>query len=95
MHVDEAAVRQMARLARIKVTDDEANALVRELSAILDWFRQLDELDTREVEPMTRVVAMTLKMRKDEVTDGGICDAILKNAPKQEKGFFVAPKVVD
>jgi aspartyl-tRNA(Asn)/glutamyl-tRNA(Gln) amidotransferase subunit C len=95
MHVDEAAVQRMARLARIKVTDAEAKALEVELSAILDWIRQLDEVDTSQVEPMTRVVAMTLKMRKDEVTDGEIGEAILENAPMREKHFFVVPKVVE
>ncbi len=95
MHVDEAAVRRMARLARIKITDAEASALKAELSAILDWIRQLEEVDTSNVPPMTRVVDMALKMRQDEVTDGDICEAILQNAPVQEKRYFVVPKVVE
>jgi aspartyl-tRNA(Asn)/glutamyl-tRNA(Gln) amidotransferase subunit C len=95
MHVDEAAVRRMARLARIKVSDEEVVTLKTELSAILDWIRQLDEVDTKNVEPMTRVVGMSLKMRKDEVTDGDMRDAILQNAPMHEKHFFVVPKVVE
>jgi aspartyl-tRNA(Asn)/glutamyl-tRNA(Gln) amidotransferase subunit C len=95
MHVDEAAVRRMARLARIKITDAEASALKAELSAILDWIRQLEEVDTSNIPPMTRVVDMALKMRKDEVTDGDICEAILQNAPVHEKRYFVVPKVVE
>jgi aspartyl-tRNA(Asn)/glutamyl-tRNA(Gln) amidotransferase subunit C len=95
MHVDEAAVRRMARLARIKVSDEEAVTLMAELSAILDWMRQLDEVDTNNVEPMTRVVGMSLKMRNDEVTDGEIRDAIMQNVPMHEKHFFVVPKVVE
>jgi aspartyl-tRNA(Asn)/glutamyl-tRNA(Gln) amidotransferase subunit C len=95
MQVDEATVRRIARLARIKVTDAEAKALENELSGILDWVKQLDEVDTKGVEPMTRVVAMTLKMREDRVTDGDIADDIVANAPAREDHFFVVPKVVE
>jgi aspartyl-tRNA(Asn)/glutamyl-tRNA(Gln) amidotransferase subunit C len=95
MQVDEATVRRIARLARIKVTDAEAKALENELSGILDWVKQLDEVDTKGVEPMTRVVAMTLKMREDRVTDGEIADDIVANAPAREDHFFVVPKVVE
>jgi aspartyl-tRNA(Asn)/glutamyl-tRNA(Gln) amidotransferase subunit C len=95
MQVDEATVRKITRLARIKVTDEEAKALKRELSGILDWVKQLDEVDTQGIEPMTRVVAMLLKKRADVVSDGGIADDILANAPVREDHFFVVPKVVE
>ena len=95
MEVDEAAVHRIARLARIKVTDAEAKALEKELSGILDWVKQLDEVDTKGVEPMTRVVAMTLKQRPDAVTDGGIADDVVANAPARKDHFFVVPKVVE
>lgn len=95
MQVDAATVRRIARLARIRVTDEEAQALEKELSGILNWVQQLDEVDTSGVEPMTRVIRMTLKQRPDMVTDGGIADAILANAPAREDHFFVVPKVVE
>ena len=95
MEVDEATVRRIARLARIKVTDAEAKALEKELSGILDWVKQLDEVDTTGVEPMTAVVSTTLKMREDRVTDGGIADDVVANAPAREDHFFVVPKVVE
>ena len=95
MQVDEATVRRIARLARIKVTDAEAKALEKELSGILDWVKQLDEVDTAGVEPMTAVVSTTLKMREDRVTDGGIADDIVANAPAREDHFFVVAKVVE
>ena len=95
MQVDEATVRRIARLARIRITDAEANALQAELSGILDWVRQLDEVDTSAVEPMTRVVPIELKKRRDEVTDGEIADAIVRNAPVADDDFFVVPKVVE
>jgi len=95
MSVDRATVRRIARLARIAITDDEAKRLEQELSGILDWVAQLDEIDTSSVDPMTRVAAMTMKMRKDEVTDGFCADDILKNAPKVDDHYFVVPKVVE
>ena len=95
MEVDEDTVRRIARLARIKVTDAEAKALEKELSGILDWVKQLDEVDTSSVAPMTRVIPMTLKKRADVVTDGGIAGDVIANAPEHEGDFFVVPKVVE
>jgi aspartyl-tRNA(Asn)/glutamyl-tRNA(Gln) amidotransferase subunit C len=95
MQVDEATVRRIARLARIKITDAEAKGLVNELSGILNWVEQLKEVDTSAVEPMTRVVPIELKKREDAVTDGGKAEQILKNAPLAEDGFFVVPKIVE
>jgi aspartyl-tRNA(Asn)/glutamyl-tRNA(Gln) amidotransferase subunit C len=95
MQVDEATVRKIAHLARIKITDAEAKALETELSGILDWVKQLDEVDTAGVEPMTSVTPMQLKQREDRVTDGGIADDIVANAPAREDHFFVVPKVVE
>jgi aspartyl-tRNA(Asn)/glutamyl-tRNA(Gln) amidotransferase subunit C len=94
MQVDEATVRRIARLARIKITEAEAKGLVKELSGILNWVEQLDEVDTAVVEPMTRVVPIELKKRADVVNDGGIADDIVRNAPIVEDHYFVVPKVV-
>ncbi len=95
MQVDEATVRRIARLARIKITDAEATSLQGELSGILDWVKQLDEVETAGVEPMTRVVPIELKQREDKVTDGEIADQVTANAPMTEDHFFVVPKVVE
>lgn len=95
MQVDASTVQRIARLARIKVTDAEAKGLEKELSGILDWVKQLDEVDTKGVEPMTRVVAQDMKMRADVVTDGEIAATVTANAPMSEDGYFVVPKVVE
>ena len=95
MSVDIAAVRHIARLARIAVSDAEVAALAPELSNILGWVEQLQEVDVEGVQPMTAVIPNTLRLREDEVTDGGIRDAVLKNAPAAEHGFFVVPKVIE
>ncbi len=95
MSVDQKTVRHIARLARIAVTDDEAKALESELTAILDWVEQLQEVDTEGVEPMTSVVHMDMKKRDDEVNDGGIAEDIVGNAPMKDNHFFMVPKVVE
>jgi aspartyl-tRNA(Asn)/glutamyl-tRNA(Gln) amidotransferase subunit C len=95
MQIDEATVRHVARLARIKVTAEETANLKRELTSILEWVEQLGEVDTSAVEPMTRVGEMKLPQRKDEVTAGDIADDIVKNAPLTEDHYFLVPKVVE
>ncbi len=95
MKVDETTVRRIARLARMRVTDEEAQNLHGELTGILNWVEQLDEVDTENVEPMTRVVPIELRRRHDVVTDGDKADDIFANAPFAEDHFFVVPKVVE
>jgi aspartyl/glutamyl-tRNA(Asn/Gln) amidotransferase, C subunit len=95
MSLDKATVAKIARLARIRVEEAEQDALAGELTQILTWIEQLDKVDTSSVEPMVRVGEMTLKRRKDEVTDGNCRDAVLANAPDARDGFFTVPKVVE
>ena len=95
MSVDTATVRHIARLARIAVTDAEVEALAPELNNILGWVEQLQEVDVSGVEPMTAVIPNTLRLREDVVTDGGVRDAVLLNAPLAEHGFFAVPKVIE
>jgi aspartyl-tRNA(Asn)/glutamyl-tRNA(Gln) amidotransferase subunit C len=95
MAVDADTVRRVAHLARIAVADEEVAPLQGELNAILAFVEQLAEVNVDGVEPMTSVMPMAMKMRNDEVTDGGISDAIIANAPVREDHFFVVPKVVE
>ena len=95
MSVDAATVRRIAHLARIKVADDEIEHLQGELNAILAFVDELTEVNVDGVEPMTSVTPMTMKKRTDVVTDGGIADAVLANAPASEDHFFLVPKVVE
>ena len=95
MSVDLATVRKIAGLARIATTDAEAEALLPELNNILGWIEQLSEVDTDGVEPLAAVIPNHLRLRDDVVTDGGIRDAVLANAPQAEHGFFAVPKVIE
>ena len=95
MSVDKATVAKIAALARIKMSEDEVAAMVPELNQILGWVEQLGEVDVSGVEPMTAVIPNTLRLRDDVVTDGGIRDKVLANAPAPEHGFFGVPKVIE
>ncbi len=95
MSVDADTVRRVARLARIAVADEEVEPLRGELNAILAFVEQLSEVNVDGVEPMTSVTPMAMKTRQDKVTDGGIPDAIIANAPEHEHHFFLVPKVVE
>ena len=95
MPVDPTTVRRIAHLARIAVAEGEVADLQAELNSILAFVEQLSEVDIEGVEAMTSVTPMELKQREDKVSDGGIADDILRNAPAAENHFFLVPKVVE
>jgi aspartyl-tRNA(Asn)/glutamyl-tRNA(Gln) amidotransferase subunit C len=95
MSVDQATVRRIAHLARIAVKDEDVPHLQGELNAILAFVEELNSVDVSDVEPMTSVVPMQMKMRRDEVTDHAGAQAVVANAPLHEDSFFTVPKVVE
>lgn len=95
MSVDEKQVRHVARLARLALSDVEIATMVPELNNILNWVEQLAEVDTDGVEPLTAVIDNQLRLRDDVVNDGDVRDAVLKNAPDAQHGFFAVPKVIE
>lgn len=95
MSVDHATVKKIASLARLAISDEEAEALAPELNKILGFVEQLGEVDVTGVEPMTAVIPNKLRLREDVVTDGNVRDKVLANAPQAEHGFFAVPKVIE
>jgi aspartyl-tRNA(Asn)/glutamyl-tRNA(Gln) amidotransferase subunit C len=95
MSVDADTVRRIAHLARIAVTESEVSHLEGELNAILKFVEQLDEVDIEGVEPMTSVIPMEMKKRRDLVDDGEIADEVIGNAPETQDHFFLVPKIVE
>jgi aspartyl-tRNA(Asn)/glutamyl-tRNA(Gln) amidotransferase subunit C len=95
MAIDTETARKVAKLARIRVEEQDLPALAAKLSGILGFMEQLNEVDVTGVEPMTSVTPMRLKRRADVVTDGDIAASVLKNAPDAREGFFAVPKVVE
>ena len=88
-------VRHIANLARINLSDEEADRLLPELNNILGWVEQLGEVDTDGVEPLTAVIEQKLRLREDIVNDGNVRDKVLSNAPDAQHGFFAVPKVIE
>lgn len=88
-------VTKIARLARIEVADVEKEPLANEINGILDWIKQLNEVNTEQVEPLASVSNTALPWREDKVTDGHKRDAVLANAPQSDYGCFVVPKVIE
>jgi len=88
-------VKKIARLSRLHVEDAQLEPLAGELNGILKWIEQLGEVDVEGVEPMTSAVDMDAPLRADVVTDGGVRDKVLSNAPKADDGFYVVPRSVE
>ena len=95
MSIDIETAARVAKLARIKVEEDALPALAQEFNTILGFIEQLQEVDVDGVEPMVSVTPMRLKRRVDGVTDGGMAETVLSNAPDAREGFFAVPKVVE
>ncbi len=96
MSVDKSTVARIATLARIKVPEEDIDALADELSKIVGWVEQLDEVDTEGVAPMASTAEGTvLRQRDDVVSDGDRRDDVLSNAPDTDKGYFAVPKVIE
>ena len=95
MSIDKVTAAQVAKLSRIKVTEQMLPALAEEFNTILRLIEELNEVDVENVEPMTSVTALQLKQRQDKVTDGDQQLKVLSNAPESREGFFSVPKVVE
>lgn len=93
--LDTAAITKIARLARIRVNEDEKAHFAKELNGILRFVEQLSAVNTDGVPQMVSVADLTLPWRKDEVNDGNRQSEVLANAPKADHGCFVVPKVIE
>lgn len=95
MSLDKATVAKIATLARMRLTEEEQGHFLGELNQIITWVEQLGEIDTADVPPLASVVSLQLHLRPDVVTDSGLRDKVLANAPEATEGFYVVPKVVE
>lgn len=95
MKLDTNTINKIAKLARIKLSDDEAKDLLKDMNSILDWVEQLNEVNTDSIEPLANISSSTLPQRKDESKDINSSDEILQNSPDKLEGYFAVPKVVE
>lgn len=95
MTLTRETVAKVAQLAHIEMDDAALDTYAPQLSTIMDWIEQLGEVDTGNIPPVATATDMTLKMRKDEVTDGKRREDILANAPEAKEGYFVVQKIIE
>ena len=95
MSIDLKTVKHISKLSRISIDDQKAKKLEKDLNSIFNWIEQLNKLNTDKVEPLTSVAETKLRFRKDQVLSNNLRDDILKNSPKDNKDYFVVPKVVE
>ena len=95
MSIDLKTIKHISKLSRISLDDQKAKKLEKDLNAIFKWIEQLNQLNTDKVEPLTSIAETTLRFRKDQIKTKNIREDILKNSPKENKDYFVVPKVVE
>ena len=95
MTIDLKTVKHISKLSRISIDDQKAKKLEKDLNSIFKWIEKLNELNTDKVEPLTSIAETTLRFRKDQVLSKNIREDILKHSPKDNKDYFVVPKVVE
>ena len=94
MKIDKKTTLKIAKLTRLKIEDDEITELSTQLSSILDWVEQLNEVNTDNIEPLSNVSVSELPLRKDKETNENKSDDVLSNAPEKLENYFVVPKLV-
>lgn len=95
MSVTENDIKKVAKLARIEVSDEKKTYLANQLDGLIKWIEKLSEVNTDNIPALTNVHEASLRMAKDEVSDGNISDAVLKNAKNAKYGYFTVPKVIE
>ena len=95
MTIDLKTVKHISKLSRISIEDEKAKKLEKDLNSIFKWIEQLNQLNTDKVEPLTSIAETTLRLRKDQIISKNIREDILKNSPKDNKDYFVVPKVIE
>ena len=95
MKIDKNTINKIARLSRIKLDDKESEDYINDLNSILDWVEQLNEVNTENVEPLSKISSSILPKREDVSKDTNSSEEILENAPDKLEGFFAVPKVVE
>ena len=95
MAIDLKTVKHISKLSRISLDDKKAKKLEIDLNSIFKFIEKLNELDTKNVEPLTSIAETTLKLRSDEVKSKNIREQIIKNSPQENEDYFVVPKVIE
>ncbi len=95
MSITAENIKKLGRLSRIRIEESQEETLAKQVSGILGWIEQMQEVDTDGVEPLTSVSDMVLKQREDIINDGNCQADVLANAPETSTGYFVVPKIIE
>lgn len=95
MKIDKDSIKKIAHLARLEFDESSAAKMSKDMSQILDWVEQLNEIDTENVEPLTTMSIEVNVMREDKVSNQLSHREGLKNAPKSDSDYFRVPKVLE
>ena len=93
-HLTVEQVRHVARLARLALPEEKLRAYAGQLASILDYIDKINQVDTRDVEPMAHALPVKNVLRGDVPEPGLPIDAVLQNAPQTDERFFKVPKVI-
>jgi aspartyl-tRNA(Asn)/glutamyl-tRNA(Gln) amidotransferase subunit C len=88
-------VRRIAHLARVEISDSEAGQVQEQLNGIFRLIEQMQAVDTAGVAPMAHALDVTLRLRKDEVTESDQHRLFQSIAPQVEEGLYLVPKVIE
>lgn len=95
MKIDRESIKKIAHLARLEFDEESAEKIAKDMSQILDWVEQLNEVDTTNVEPLTTMSTEVNDMREDKIGNHLSHEEALKNAPKSDTDYFRVPKVLE
>ena len=95
MSLDKEKIKHTSKLARIALDEKKTESLSKDLSNIFNFIEKLNKINTDNVKPLTSILDHTLRTREDKISDDGIRDKILKNAPNKNEEFFIVPKVIE
>ena len=95
MSIDLKTIKHISKLSRISVEEKRAEKLADDLNSIFKFIEKLNELKTDNVQPLTSVAEITLKLRDDEVKSKNLREQIIKNSPQENEDYFVVPKVIE
>ena len=95
MKITTKEVEYVAKLARLKLTEQEKELFTEQLDSILDYMGKLNELDTEKIPPTSHVLPLKNVMREDEGKDSHLHEELLSNAPERDDNFFSVPKIID
>jgi len=93
--MDEKTVRRVAGLAHLRMDDTQVAQMVPQLGRMMGFVEQLSEVNTDNIEPLANVANIDLRLRADEINDGGTPENVLSNAPEETLNFYVVPKIIE